>query len=80
MPSISRAQPLLCSREQSRSSSFLSHAQRSLLALFASLTDRNLPFTVRRSRKGNSQVLQALFYCLCRVQSLLKRLRRGKVM
>lgn len=53
--------PVLSSREQSRSSSFLSHTQRSLLPLFASLTNRNLPFTVRRSRKGKSQALQLLF-------------------
>lgn len=52
--------PVLSSREQSRSSSFLSHTQRSLLPLFASLTNRNLPFTVRRSRKGKSQALQLL--------------------
>lgn len=47
--------PGLDSREQSRSSSFPSPTQR---PLFASLTDRNSPFAVKRSRKGNSQALQ----------------------
>lgn len=52
----------------------------SLLTLFASLYDRNSPFTARRSRKGNSQALQVLFYCLYWVQSLVRGLRRRKVM
>lgn len=52
----------------------------SLLTLSASFYDRNSPFTARRSRKGNSQALQVLFYCLYWVQSLVRGLRRRKVM